>query len=555
MKMKKYIMMACVPFLLAGCSLDFDESNGDTKEIAYSYYDNLAKLVTYVYSFLPTDLNRNSGAMMESATDNAVYSWENNSINNIYNDVWSPIKTIDTGWNYFNAIRSANSFLENFDIEVLKKFEFNDDYDAIMAKATLFPYEVRFLRAFYFFELAKRYGSIPMLTKTYEPEEMNSVVPSSFEEVIGFIVEECDQIAHELPVDHRNYRGETGRATKGAVLALKSRALLYAASSLHNATGDKSKWEAAARAAADVINMEKYNLVSITTDPLYSKNGANDILSSPQLIFERRDGNLTSSFEARNEPMGYEGSQGGNTPTQNLVDAFEMKTGEAFDWNNSRHVQNIYVDASGNQTRDPRLYLNVLHNGSTWLKKTVETNEGGVNTGMDGATKTGYYLRKHMNELVSLDPVRPLEKEHHFPLFRYAEILLNYAEAMYEWGGADVPLEKCSLTARQALNLVRDYAGMPHVTETGEAFLKKVRNERRIELAFEDHRFWDIRRWKIGEVVKDIYGVRIIGSGTSFTYQRVLVEQHKWDDKMYLFPIPQKEMYMNPNLKQNPGWK
>lgn len=127
MKIKKYIAIVCASFLVVGCSLDFDETNGDTKEIAYSYYDNLAKLVTYVYSFLPTDLDRNSGAMMESATDNAMYSWNQNTIYNICNNVWSPIMTIDTGWDYFNAIRSANSFLENFDIEVLKEFEFNDE--------------------------------------------------------------------------------------------------------------------------------------------------------------------------------------------------------------------------------------------------------------------------------------------------------------------------------------------------------------------------------------------------------------------------------------------
>ena len=552
MKIKKYIAIVCASFLVVGCSLDFDETNGDTKEIAYSYYDNLAKLVTYVYSFLPTDLDRNSGAMMESATDNAMYSWNQNTIYNICNNVWSPIMTIDTGWDYFNAIRSANSFLENFDIEVLKEFEFNDDYDVIMDKAKIFPYEIRFLRAFYFFELAKRYGNIPMLIRTYDPEEINLVKPSSFEEVIDFIVQECDQIANQLPADHRDYRGETGRATKGAVLALKSRALLYAASPLHNASGDKGKWEKAASAAAAVIAMGKYTLPKVGNDPLYK--GGNDMFSSPQLIFERRDGLQTSTFEARNEPMGYEGSLGGNTPTQNLVDAFEMKDGTSFDWNNAEHVQNMYVDVTGNPTRDPRLYLNVLYNGATWLKQKVETNVGGLHTGMDGATKTGYYLRKHMNELVSLDPVKPLGKEHHYPLFRYAEVLLNYAEAMYHWMGADVKPAEYPYTAREALNLVRDCADMKHITETGEAFLEKVRNERRIELAFEDHRFWDIRRLKMGEVVKNIYGVQITGTGSNSTYKRVLVSQNQWDDKMYLFPIPQNELYMNINLEQNPGW-
>ena len=554
MKINRYITIAFAVLLFGGCSLDYDENNGDSKELAYAYFDNIQRLVTYVYSFLPTDLDRNDGAMMESATDNSIYSWEENSIYDICNNIWSPLNTIDTGWDYYQPIRSANSFLENFDINVLKEFEFNDDYEEMMAKATLFPAEVRFLRAFYYFELAKRYGSIPLLTRSYGMEEINSVVPSSFDDIIAFIVKECDEIADQLPVDHRNYRGDTGRATKGAVLALKSRALLYAASPLHNENGEAQKWAEAAKAAAAVINMNHYSLPKIGDDPLYVASGGNDILSSPQLIFERRNG-PSSDFEARNEPMGYEGSLGGNTPTQNLVDAFEMKDGTPFDWNNAQHVQNIYVDNAGNPTRDPRLYLNVLYNGAAWLDQTVETNEGGLHTGMEGGTKTGYYLRKHMNELVSLDPVTPLEKEHHFPLFRYAEILLNYAEAAYEWVGADVVPEGCPMTARAALNLVRDCADMPHVTATGDEFRERLRNERRIELAFEDHRFWDIRRWKIGEVVKDIYGIQISGTSGSYSYQRVLVEHHQWDDKMYLFPIPQEEIYKNGNLVQNEGWE
>ena len=343
MKIKTYIVIMCASLLVAGCSLDFDETNGDTKETAYSYYDNLEKLVAYVYSFLPTDLDCNDGAMLESATDNSIYSWEQNTIYDIGNNVWSPIKTIDTGWDYFDAIRSANSFLENFDIEVLNKFEYNDDYEEIKAKATLFPYEVRFLRAFYIFELAKRYGNIPLLLRTYEPEEINLVEPSSFDAVIDFIVTECDRIIADngLPVDHRDYRGDTGRATKGAVLALKSRALLYAASPLHNPSGEPAKWEKAAKAAAAVIAMNKYSLPKVGSDPLYM--GDNNLFNSPQLIFERRDGAKTSTFEARNEPMGYEGSKGGNTPTQNLVDAFEMKNGTPFDWNNAEHVRNMYV--------------------------------------------------------------------------------------------------------------------------------------------------------------------------------------------------------------------
>ena len=233
-----------------------------------------------------------------------------------------------------------------------------------------------------------------------------------------------------------------------------------------------------------------------------------------------------------------------------------MKDGTPFDWNNPTHVANMYYDASNKETRDPRLYKNVLTNGSIWQKQKVEIFEGGKNKILDGSTKTGYYLRKYMNPSVSLDPDKPNKLYHHYVLFRYAEILLNYAEAMNEWKGPDATAEGCPLTAREALNQVRDCADMKHVTENGADFTAKVRNERRIELAFEGHRFYDIRRWKIAglDEVRNIYGVKITKSGTSLSYEKVLLQQMYWNDKMYLFPYPQNEIYMNPDLGQNPGW-
>ena len=555
---KKYMVAACVLLSFSGCDyLNYDETAGRTKEEAYTYFDNMNKLVSYVYTFLPADFGRVSDAMMESATDNSVYTWESNSINDMNNGTWGPLKIVDDGWTLWNGIRSANSFLENFDIEVLKRFEYNENYDEMVGKASKFSYEVRFLRAYYLFELAKRYGDIPLLTRTYSQEEINKVEKTSFAEVIAFIEQECTQIAPELPTNQNDFWKETGRVTRGAVLALKSRALLYAASELNNPTNDLTKWEKAAKAAAEVIALNVYDLPKITIDNLYSAQGGNEILKSKQLIFECRNATKDNAFEARNQPMGYEGATGGNTPTQNLVDAYEMKDGSTFNWNNASHVSNIYYDAKGAPTRDPRLYLNVLTNETTWLKQKVEVFEGGKHKTMDGSTKTGYYLRKYMNPSVSLDPVKPNKLEHHYILFRYAEILLNYAEAMNEWKGPDATADGCPMTAREALNKVRDCADMKHIDAMGVDFQQKIRNERRIELAFEGHRFYDIRRWKIGgqNNVKDIYGVRITKNGDSFTYEKVLVEKRYWDDKMNLYPYPQNEVYMNPNLKQNPGWK
>lgn len=561
LNIKKYMVVVCTFLSLNGCDyLNYDETSGKTKEEAYAYYDNMNSLVAYVYTFLPSDLG--SGYIMESATDNCIYTQENANIYYMTTGVWSPLKRVDDGWNYWNGIRSANSFLENFNLEVLKRFEYNDDYDEMAEKAEMFPYEVRFLRAFYLFELAKRYGDIPLLTRTYTQDEINSVEQTSFDEVIDFIVKECTEIAPELPVNQKKFRNETGRITRGAALALKSRALLYAASAWHNPDNDLQKWEIAAKAAYEVIGLGVYELTDIITDPLYGTKGGNEIFNSKQLILERRNSNKTNDFEARNQPMGYAetSARGGNTPTQNLVDAFELKDGTPFDWGNAVHVSNMYYDATGKPTRDPRLYLNVLVNGSTWLNQTVETFEGGRNKIMDGSTITGYYLRKWMNPSVSLDPVTPNKIEHHYILFRYAEILLNYAEAMNEWLGPDaVDKEKgCPVSARTALNQVRAAAAMKPVVVTEQMdFREKVRNERRVELALEGHRFYDIRRWKIAgnDEVRNLYGVKIKKSGeNSYAYEKVLIQKMYWQNKMYFFPYPQSELYMNPNLMQNPEW-
>ena len=212
-----------------------------------------------------------------------------------------------------------------------------------------------------------------------------------------------------------------------------------------------------------------------------------------------------------------------------------------------------YPYVKGNkQTRDPRFYKTIVYNGASLMGTTVETFEGGRNgLPLEGATPTGYYLRKYINETVSLNPENPQSKAHHFILFRYAEILLNYAEAMYKYVGEDEIPVGFTLSARQALNQVRKAANMCDVTDTGEAFYKRLKNERRVELAFEDHRFWDIRRWKSGEVVTQIEGVQVTSSGE---YTKIPVQKRIWDDKMYLYPISKNELNKNPGLGQNTGW-
>ena len=433
MKLTKYITTACIAALFTGCDyLDFDETTGMTKEEMYSYFGNVTSLSTFVYSQLPQDFGAIGDALRDAATDNAVYTWNQSSVYNVYNGTWSPLKTVDDVWsNYYTAIREANSFLENYSLEVLERFKWNVDYEIDVEKAKMRVHEVRALRAFFYLELAKRYGDIPLLTRTYQIDEINSVEKTPFDKVIDFIVDECDKAAPELPVSYKDFYNETGRATRGMAMSVKARALLYAASKLHNPSHDTDKWKKAAKASYDIIKTGWYTLPNIDVDPLYDVNGGNVVLNSSQLIFERRN-NDDNAFESRNLPIGFENGNSGNTPTQNLVDAYEMADGTPFSWENAKHASKPYSE------RDPRFYKAILYNEASFMGTKIETFEGGRNASpITGATLTGYYLRKYMNETVSLSPTNPIKKPHHFILFRYAETLLNYAEAMNELGGPD----------------------------------------------------------------------------------------------------------------------
>lgn len=553
MKLKKIYTILFASLALTGCDfLDFDESSGMDKEEAYAYFDNVTRMVSGVYRAVPSDWGKISDALRESATDNAVYTWTNNAVWKIYSNAWSPINLVDDRWEeFYQVIHDANSLMENFSEENLKRYEWDKDYADNIKRIRAYMKEVEVLRAYYHFELAKRYGDVPLMTRTYAMDEINHVEKTSFDDIIAFVNSEIERLLPDLVKDQNELFGETGHINKGIALAIRSRALLYAASPLFTGEGAAAKWEAAAKAAYDVIALNKYSMPKITEDPLYAKDGGNGVLNSKQLIWEVRGGE-NNTFEARNLPMGFEGAKGGNTPTQNLVDEFDFLDGTPFDWNNPLHVAKMYYDKEGKPTRDPRLYLNVICDGMNYMNQVVEPLEGGKN-GMpiEGATTTGYYLKKLMNETVSLSPVTPVKKYHHYPVFRYAEILLNYAEALNEWQGPTYTDQYCKMSALDALNEVRTAAGMPKYKETDkDKFKALVKKERRIELAFEDHRFWDIRRWKEGNLVEKIYGVK----KQNGTYQKELIQNRIWQDKMYLYPIPQKETFVNDNLTQNPGW-
>ena len=554
--MKKHIFLAGVlVMLLSSCSdfLDYNEnSDYDQNKLFNTTWSN-TDFVTGIYAYLPGALNDVDGALRSAACDEAEYVWPTSTIHRFYDGSWSAIRTVDDKWgHYYKAIRACNDYLENGTGKDWKEFEFKKDYAKMMRKYRNLEWEVKALRAYYYFELVKRYNRIPLITKVLTEEEANNQVPVDYQTIVDFIGRECDEVTEDgrLPaVYNADYDNETGRVSKIFALALKARTLLYAASPLNNpdAETNPAKWIETAKAAKKIMDAAgSWNLSLVSFDRLL---GA-DNYKEPEMILIKRIGD-TNELEKLNFPIGLEGGKSGNCPTQNLVDAYDMKEGQEM------NESEPYVN------RDPRLAYTVLyHGGKTAYGKQVDVLPNGLNgLPQEGATKTGYYLSKFVNISVSLTANSTTTAKHSMPLFRYAEILLIYAEAMNEAYGPEGVTDELNLSARDAINMVRGRSGLGIAALTSEdvsskkEFRQALRKERMAELAFEDHRFWDIRRWKIGEETTKIKRVSISKAGDKYSFEYSVTADRIWDDKMYFYPIPQSEIYKNPKLVQNPGWK
>lgn len=560
MKGKKLLGIPLLMFILVSCDyLDFDETSGrKTKEDIYLYFYNVDALLTSIYSYLPQDLGAIGGAMRDCATDDAEFGSTDGSVQGFNDGSWSAVNCLDDQMSLYKGIREANSFLADFDKFDIERYAYDIDYKQWATKLQYFPYEARVLRAFFFFELARRYQDIPMPLTVLTIEEANSIPKTKFDDVIEYIVSECEQAAEVLPVTYKGITDQTGRVTKGFALALKSKALLYAASKLHNPEGNVDKWKRSAKAAWAIIALDAYSL-----DP----EGAPNRIDSPEAVLFRMNGS-SSWFEQTNFPirftLGTRSIPSGCTyPSQNLVDAFEtingyqVKLGE----NGWETVDPEFDPVSPYKNRDPRLARTILVNGSEFKGSVIETYKGGIDdfSVSEGGSPTGYFLKKYVIDEVDFTPNHEVSKNHFWVIYRYAEALLTYAESMVEaFSDPDyVSLPDYPESARWALNEVRKNVGMPIVKVNGkDEFIEKVRNEWRVEFAFEDHRFWDVRRWRIGkDTQRQLYGVRIEKESNGYKWQRILYENRKWDEKMNLFPIPQRELYVNPSLlPQNLGW-
>lgn len=557
--MKKIILQYCLVGLLAGsltgCDfIDCDESSDYTKENILTSYNRTKQLATYVYSFLPNGFCNIDGAMLDAASDDAVHVYKTSQIQRFVDGTWSANSVVDDVWShYYEGIRAANLYLKEADGLTFDDWKFNDNYEAWMKSFEYYKYEVRFLRAFYYFELIKRYKNVPLVDKVLVPEEVNLLKPSSFEDVAKFILDECDELKHKLPVNFNDgfMDKETGRITRGVAMALSSRLRLYMASPLYTADS-RDKWIKAAEAA--------YELISQSSELGYGLSKYADLFDEnnnkqKEVILARPIGE-SGSFEQSNFPMGVQGGKTSTCPTENLVSAYEMQAdGAPFDWENETMRKNPYAG------RDPRLAMTVAYNGMEWPKNALQIWENGANgLPLNNATVTGYYLKKYVNNDISFESGATVTKRHHnWILFRYGEILLNYAEAMANaFSPSYKDGDKFPLSALDAVNELRARSdvNMPAYPDniSKEDFVRRLKNERRVELAFEGHRFWDVRRWKELDKTTDIYKVQIKKIGADMIYDKQLYDQRVVRDCMYFYPISNAERFKNTNLMQNEGW-
>lgn len=559
--------------------------------------------------------------MLASYSDEAVFTHAGRGISTVNDGSLSPSNpgrvdgTYSWG-NMYSRIRSCNLALQNipgagFDDAALK--------EKLMGQA-------HFLRAYFYHQLVRYYGAVPLVTRTYGLDEDYTVERSSFEDCIKFIVADCDTAITQLTGKNMG----KGAATALAAKALKSRILLYAASDLHDVptakanssvlssyahpefigypSGDRAaRWQAAKAAAKAVLDEGAgYNLdlgTPASKDDAIknyislsmgggSKAAGVDASAAKELIFARYNtpdkdewgGPYIGLF---NGPNGYH-NWAGNTPIGLMVDDYEMMDGTAFSWNDPDQKAHPYVD------RDPRFYASILYDGADWKPRNlisgnvdpanqIQTGQydlkvGGNLTTFQGldtrsstiedwnGSRTHYYVRKFTDP----DPAIVENNTKQFipwPFFRYTEAVFNYAEACIELGE--------EAEAKTWLNKIRFRSGMPAIAESGAALKNRYRNERRIELMFEEHRYHDARRWMIAPSTlgRKITFINVEGkfkpgkelSGTykhdetiyNYTYTPIVDEGHEnrtWLDKMYFIPITRDEINKNTKLVQNPGY-
>lgn len=452
--------------------------------------------------------------------------------------------------NCYEGIRAVNFFLDYVadgkgeEMLAMNRNLVNDavNYARDLQSLKWFIAEAHILRAYYYAELAKMYGGVPIVEGTMQQTGGKLITRSSYDEVVEYAVKEIDDWKDQLAYDWSAFAEREGRITLGAALAIKARLLLYAASPLHNPSGDIEKWIRAAQAANELISNENVHY-SLAADYADYFNGATSLTSPETIYVVRREAN--NNMEVKNYPIATQGGKSGVCPTQNLVDAYEY-IGDV-------NPNDPYAN------RDPRLNASIVYNGSRWNGRVIAQAAGETDDmASANSSRTGYYLKKFLTDELNL--TQGQTAQHNWVAFRYAEVLLNYAEAVNEAYGPSTVPSGFSMSAADALKMVRDRAStsLPAVNASSvDSFRAAVKHERQIELAFEDHRYWDLLRWKDAKTVLNtpVYGVKIAKTGELYSYTTVKVADRVFQDRNYYLPFLRSEVEnSNGTLEQNPNY-
>ena len=591
MKINKFaIIAAALAISASSCTDSYLDKEVDLTLDAtqvFGDYDMTRGFQARLYDYLPDAFQGYTDgqyrATNECMTDNALSAWNVHRYHAELQDAFSASGhwfAENTWGRNYKGIRQCNLFLANARPEIVGNGQKSGDDNHLCDR---WKAEIRILRAIIHFDQATKFGGCPIVGDdeggTPLILEASSALPprSSAAEVLQWIINECDAVKGDLPFRYSNETENWGRINGAAAYALKSRAALYLASPLYNTGNDQSLWQKAADAALDFISANNssanpYRLYT-TSDNDINKNYYECFTSNPVLNNEyilSRSVWSTLALEDFCTPVSFQGQRGSSgrvNPTQNLVDSYETTAGLAIDKDPNYDDQNPYVN------RDPRFEQTIFHQGTIWgvgnEQHAIDMNSDTDREGEDlnhnnGGTTTGYYSKKYVNNVPWDGTVTTAR--HACPIFRYAEILLNAAEALNEAGNN---------TAYQYVDQVRARVGMPSYAGKSQAELReRIRNERRVELCFEDQRYFDVRRWKLfdengsaaAEVSKpryqqvyNLYAVKI-EENTNQTYKYVApYGSIQYDHitfhspKNYFWPIPHAE-WKKTGYEQTPGW-
>ena len=613
MKKMKKIVFCLLSLVVFGCNDDFVNTK-PLDQLAESTVWTDASLAEAFVSEIYAGFG-NGGfdeQMNASLTDETIFTHPGRNITTITESRSNPA---DPGWingtlswgNMFLRIRACNLALSNLEAP---KFTSPVLVDRLKG-------EVKFLRAYYYHQLIRYFGGVPIIDKPFTLNDSDFLSPrNTWEECVNFIVKNCDEAAALL--DGKSM--VAGRANKAAALALKARVLIYAASDLHDmptakskssvlssyakpelvgyVSGDrKARWEKARDAAKAVIDLPGYGYALNLTNPVSSADGTANYMNASlarnggekEILIGRYFINAKQENGGRqglfNGPNGYH-NWAGNTPVQLMIDDYEMMDGSKFDWNKTEHASAPYTN------RDPRFYASILYEGAPWKPRTsdvaskdpanqIQTGQyilanGTTIFGLDtrkssvedwNGSYTGYYIRKFVDPNPAIIDQNTWQQVP-WPILRYTEMVFNYAESLIELGD--------HATALLWLNKIRFRSGMPALTETGDALKQRFRNEKRVEMYLEEQRYHDTRRWMIAPTTlgRKANGINVTGvakagatipnpyrfdpNAFSYSYKVFEIDPGKenraWLDKMYYLPIHRDEMNRNNKLVQNPGY-